>query len=135
MPYQPLNSPGAKAEGFSHGSLDNTRYYLTDLPSLFVNTLLLALLFLIILTTSSITHTGNQMSKHQPLLAAPRLFPAILGKSPGTKMGKIIDLTSKLEEINNIEHNKGSKIYPQNQVILDCIMPRIALKQECLCII
>ena len=33
------------------------------------------------------------------------------------------DLTSKLGEINDIEHNKGSKIYPQNQVILNCIMP------------
>ena len=33
----------------------------------------------------------------------------------------MIDLTSKFGEINCIEHNKGSKIYPQNQVILDCI--------------
>ena len=24
-----------------------------------------------------------------------------------------MDLTSKLEKINDIEHNKGSKIYPQ----------------------
>ena len=31
----------------------------------------------------------------------------------------MIALTSKLGEINDIEHNKGSKIYPQNQVILD----------------
>ena len=30
------------------------------------------------------------------------------------------DLTSILGEINDIEHDKGSKIYPQNQVILDC---------------
>ena len=30
----------------------------------------------------------------------------------------MIDLTSKLGEINDIEHIKGSKIYPQNQVIL-----------------
>ena len=29
----------------------------------------------------------------------------------------MIDLTSKLGEINDIEHNKWSKIYPQNQVI------------------
>ena len=30
----------------------------------------------------------------------------------------MIDLTSKLEEINyDKEHNKGSKIYPQNQII------------------
>ena len=31
------------------------------------------------------------------------------------------DLTSKLGEIYDIEHYKGSKIYPQNQVILDSI--------------
>ena len=30
---------------------------------------------------------------------------------------------SKLGKINDIEHNNGSKIYPQNQVILDCPMP------------
>ena len=47
----------------------------------------------------------------------------------------MIDLTSKLGEINDIEHNKGSKIYPQNQVILDCIMPTIPLKHKCLSII
>ena len=40
----------------------------------------------------------------------------------------MIDLTSKLGEINDIEHDKGSKVYPQNQVILDCIMPSIQLK-------
>ena len=44
----------------------------------------------------------------------------------------MIDLTSKLGEINHIENYKGSKIYPQNQVILDCIMPSIPLKQNCL---
>ena len=53
------------------------------------------------------------------------LSPAILGKGPWPK----------LEEINNIEHNKGSKIYPQNQVILDCIMPSIPLTRKCLSII
>ena len=42
--------------------------------------------------------------------------------APGQNWEKIIDLTSKLGEINNIEHNKGSKKYPENQVILDCIM-------------
>ena len=36
----------------------------------------------------------------------------------------MIDLTAKLGEINDIGHNKCSKIYPQNQVILDCIMPK-----------
>ena len=48
---------------------------------------------------------------------------------------KMIDLTTKLGEINDIEHYKGSKIYPQNQVILDCIMPTLPLKQRCLSII
>ena len=38
-------------------------------------------------------------------------------------------------EINEIEHNKGSKIYPQNEVILDCIMSSIPLKHKCLSII
>ena len=51
-------------------------------------------------------------------------FQQFWGKAPGQK---IIDLTSKLGEINDIEHNKGSKVYPQNQVILDCIMPSIPL--------
>ena len=37
--------------------------------------------------------------------------------APGQNWGKMIDLTSKFGEINNIEHNKGSKIYPQNQGI------------------
>ena len=58
----------------------------------------------------------------------PGPFPAILGKGPWPKLGKKIDLTSKFGEINNKEHYKGSKIYPQNQVILDCIMPSIPLK-------
>ena len=46
-----------------------------------------------------------------------------------------MDLTAKLGETNDIEHNKGGKIYPQNQVILDCIMPSIPLKHKCLSII
>ena len=45
---------------------------------------------------------------------------------------KIIVLTVKLGEINALEHNKGSQIYPQNQVILDCIMPTIPLQYKCL---
>ena len=49
-------------------------------------------------------------------------FPAILEKAPGQNWQKMIDFTSKLGEINDIEHNKGTKIYRQNQVILDCIM-------------
>ena len=47
----------------------------------------------------------------------------------------MIDLTSKLGEINDIKHNKGSKIDPQNRVILDCIMSSIPLKHKCLSII
>ena len=47
----------------------------------------------------------------------------------------MIDLTSKLGEINDTEHNKGSKIYPQNHVDLDCIMSTIPLKHTCLSII
>ena len=43
---------------------------------------------------------------------------------------KMINLTSKMEEINDIEHNKGSKIYPQNQLILVCIMSSIPLKHK-----
>ena len=47
----------------------------------------------------------------------------------------MIDLTAKSGEINDIELNKVSKIYPQNQFILDCIMPTIPLKHKCLSII
>ena len=39
----------------------------------------------------------------------PRLFRAILGKDPWPKLGKKIKLTSKLGEINDIEHNKGTE--------------------------
>ena len=54
--------------------------------------------------------------------------------APGQNWEKMIILTSKLGEMNDIEHNKGSKIYPQNQVILDCIMSSIPLKHKCLSI-
>ena len=64
-----------------------------------------------------------------------RAFSSNFGKRPLAKIGKKIDLTSKLEEINGTEHNKGSKIYPQNQVTLDCIKPSIPLKHKCLSII
>ena len=47
----------------------------------------------------------------------------------------MIDLTAKLGEIKYIEHSKDTKIYPQNQIILDCIMPTIPLKLKCLSII
>ena len=39
----------------------------------------------------------------------PGLFAAILGKAPGQNWEKMIDLTATLGEINDIEHNKGSK--------------------------
>ena len=64
-----------------------------------------------------------------------RAFSSNFVKRPLAKIGKMITLTTKLGEINNIEHNKGSKIYPQNQVILDCLMPNIPLKHKCLSII
>ena len=60
-------------------------------------------------------------------------FLSNFGKRPLAKIGK--KLTKILGGINGIEHNKGSKIYPQNQVILDCIMPSIPLKHKCLSII
>ena len=59
-------------------------------------------------------------------------FQQFWEKVPGQNWGKMIDLTSKLGEINDIEHNKGSKIYPQNQVILDCIMSSIPFEHKCL---
>ena len=63
-------------------------------------------------------------------------FSSNFGKMPLVEIGKkMIDLTSKFGEINGIEHNKGRNIYPQNQVILDCIMPSIPLKHKCLSII
>ena len=56
------------------------------------------------------------------------LFQQFWEKAPGQNWEKKIDLTSKLGEINDIEHYKGSEIYSQNQVILDIIMPSIPLK-------
>ena len=44
-------------------------------------------------------------------------------KVPCQNWEKMIDLTLKLGKINNIEHNNWSKLYPLNQVILDCFMP------------
>ena len=62
-------------------------------------------------------------------------FQQFWEKAPGRNWEKMINLTAKLGEIKEIEHNKGSKIYPQNQVILDCTMTTIALKRKCLSII
>ena len=61
-------------------------------------------------------------------------FQQFWEKAPGQNWEKMIKLTSKLGD-HDKEHNKGSKIYPQNQVILDCIMQSIPLKQKCLSII
>ena len=57
-------------------------------------------------------------------------FQQFWEKAPGQIWEKMIDLTKKLGEINSIDHNKGNKLYPQNQVILDCIiiMTTIPLK-------
>ena len=43
-------------------------------------------------------------------------FQQFWEKAPGHNWEKMIDLTSKLGEINDIEHNKGSKIYPHNKL-------------------
>ena len=40
------------------------------------------------------------------------LFQQFWEKAYGQNWEKMTDLTSKLREINDIEHNKGSKIYP-----------------------
>ena len=42
------------------------------------------------------------------------LFQQFWEKAPGQNWEIKIDLTSKLGEINDKEHYKGSKIYPQN---------------------
>ena len=76
------------------------------------------------------------LKKFQQTVKEDRAFSSNFGKRPLANIGKkMIDLTSKLGEINDIEHNKGSKIYPQNQVILDCIMSSIPLKHKCISII
>ena len=69
------------------------------------------------------------------LLFVQGFFKQFWEKAPGQNWEKIIDLLSKMGEINDIEYNKGSKIYPQNQVILDCIMSSIPLKHKCFSII
>ena len=38
-----------------------------------------------------------------------RAFSSSFGKRPLAKIGKNIELTAKLGEFNDIEHNKGSK--------------------------
>ena len=74
----------------------------------------------------------NKSKKFCNILVSQGFFQQFWEKAPGQNWEKIIDLTSILGEINDIEHNKGSKIYPQNQVILHFIMPSIPLKHKCL---
>ena len=68
------------------------------------------------------------VAQHNISQQSQGLFQQFWEKAPGQNWEKKIDLTSKLGEIKDIEHYKGSKIYTQNQVILDCIMPSIPLK-------
>ena len=79
------------------------------------------------------SHTADQAIVPQG--QDSRAFSSNFRKRPWPKLGKNDDLTSKLGKINDIEQNKGSKIYPQNQVILDRIMPSIPLKHKFLSII
>ena len=62
-------------------------------------------------------------------------FQQFWEKALGQNWEKKIDLTAKLGEINNIEHNKCSKIYSQNQVILESIMPTrgATIRQKAYC--
>ena len=82
-------------------------------------------------------HTcGSDAYNYIPKMVVRRVMTKALssnfGKRPLAKIGeKMIDLSSKFEEINDIICKKGSKIYPQNQVILDCIMSSIPLKHKC----
>ena len=68
-------------------------------------------------------------------LISQGFFQQFWEKAPGQNWEKMIDITAKLGEINDIEHKMGSKIYLPSQVILDCIMPTIPLKHKCLSII
>ena len=91
--------------------------------------------FIWVFTVCKSTHLGVSQIQRAKNCLLDRDFFSNWGKGPWPKLGKRIDLTSKLGEINDIEHYKGSKIYPLNQVILDCIMPSIPLKHKYLSII
>ena len=69
------------------------------------------------------------------IMVSQGFFQQFWEKAPGQNWKKMIDLTAKLGEIKDIEHNKDSKIYSQNQVILNCIMQSIPHKNKCLSII
>ena len=83
----------------------------------------------------AVKFSANKKLIHMFFLWIQGFFQQFWEKAPGQNWEKMIDLTAKLGEINDIEHNKGSKIYPQNQVILDCIKSSIPLKHKCLSII
>ena len=70
----------------------------------------------------------------QNMLLCQGFFLQFREKAPGRNWEKMVDFTSKLGEINDIEHNEGTKIYSRNQVNLDCIMLSIPLKHKCLSI-
>ena len=53
------------------------------------------------------------MRKNYFIVCQQGFFQQFWENAPGQNWEKMIDLTAKLWEINNIEHNKGSKIYPQ----------------------
>ena len=68
----------------------------------------------------------------------PDLDPSAFPSNFGQNWEKMINLTSKLREINDIEHNRGvAKYIFKIKVfwIVLCIMPSIPLKQKCLNII
>ena len=69
------------------------------------------------------------------LVTLPGFFQQFWERAPDQNWEKMINLTTKLGETYDTEHNKDSKIYPQNQVIIDCIMPTIPLKHKCMSII
>ena len=82
--------------------------------------------------TSNVSIVSCLLVQKLSLIFVMKAVSCNFGKrAPGQNWKKISDLTSKLGKINDIEHNKGSKIYLQNQVILDCIMPSIPLKHQC----
>ena len=72
----------------------------------------------------NVTFSQLQLVSGFSLLYKSGLFlSSNFGKRLRAKIGKkMIDLTLKLGEINDIECRKGSKLYLQNQVILRCII-------------
>ena len=69
-----------------------------------------------------------------PVFKQQGFFQQFWEKALGQNWKKMIHLTSKLGEINDIEHNKGSKVYTHNLVILVCIMPSKVHECESWCV-